>query len=66
VALMGPVYALAQKITPRQEKKAAAPIVHYFFGTAVGAAFGVAVETTSAVRTGLGHCSAPPFGWTPT
>jgi putative membrane protein len=38
----------------RREKKAAAPVVHYIFGTAVGAAYGVAAETIPAVRTGFG------------
>jgi uncharacterized membrane protein YagU involved in acid resistance len=38
----------------RSEKKAAAPVVHYVFGTAVGAAYGVAAESIPAVRTGFG------------
>jgi uncharacterized membrane protein YagU involved in acid resistance len=38
----------------RREKKAAGPVVHYLFGTAVGAVYGVAAETIPAVRTGFG------------
>ena len=38
----------------RQEKKIAAPVVHYLFGTTVGAIYGVAAETIPAVRTGFG------------
>jgi len=38
----------------RQEKKAAAPVVHYLFGAAMGGAYGVAAETIPAVRTGFG------------
>jgi putative membrane protein len=38
----------------RREKKAAASVVHYIFGTAVGAVYGVAAETIPAVRTGFG------------
>jgi uncharacterized membrane protein YagU involved in acid resistance len=38
----------------RTEKKAAGPVVHYLFGTAVGAIYGVAAETIPAVRTGYG------------
>ena len=38
----------------RREKKAAGPVVHYLFGAAVGAAYGVAAETIPAVRTGFG------------
>jgi uncharacterized membrane protein YagU involved in acid resistance len=79
--LMGPVHALAQKVSPpkkkqredpteetaqavsekvlghkltRSEKKTAGPVVHYLFGTAVGAMYGVVAETIPAVRTGYG------------
>src|SRR5260370_41870533 len=38
----------------RREKKTAGPIVHYLFGTAVGAIYGIAAETIPAVRTGFG------------
>src|SRR5579864_2915278 len=38
----------------RREKKAAAPVVHYLFGAAVGAIYGVAAEVIPAVRTGFG------------
>ena len=38
----------------RQERKTAGPVVHYLFGTTVGAIYGVAVETIPAVRTGFG------------
>lgn len=38
----------------RSEKKAAGPVVHYLFGTVVGAAYGVAAEAIPAVRTGCG------------
>jgi putative membrane protein len=37
-----------------QEKKAAGPLVHFLFGTAVGAVYGIAAETMPAVRTGFG------------
>ena len=36
------------------EKKAAAPAVHYLFGTTVGAIYGLAAEQIPAVRTGFG------------
>jgi putative membrane protein len=38
----------------RQEKKTAGPLVHYAFGTAMGAMYGVAVETMPAAQTGFG------------
>ena len=44
---------LHHKLT-RSQKKAAAPVVHYVFGAAVGALYGVAAETIPAVRTGFG------------
>ena len=42
----------------REEKQKAAPIVHYAFGTFVGAIYGAASEKSPEVRTGFGL----PFG----
>jgi hypothetical protein len=41
------------ELTP-QEKKIAAPAVHYGFGTSVAAAYGAAVEVLPVLRTGWG------------
>ena len=41
------------ELTP-QQKKVAGPVMHYGFGTCVAAAYGTAVETLPALRTGWG------------
>ncbi len=41
------------ELTP-QQKKVAGPVMHYSFGTCVAAAYGTAVETLPALRTGWG------------